>query len=139
MTNKTTTHDGLTIISNDKSIDSIKIQQNKSFSEANAASINVTKHSEIYSILAIYRSPSGDIKTFCNELEMELKTMKTGHKVVIEDININTLDRSTNTSAYINTFNAKGFTQCIEKPTRVTTSSKSCIDHIFINPKNSNI
>jgi hypothetical protein len=136
-TNKTTTHDGLTIISNDKSLDSINITHNKAFSEANVASISLSKNSEKYSILAIYRSPSGDIKTFCNELEIELKSMVPGHKVVIGDININTLDNSANSAAYINILNAKGFTQCIDKPTRVTTSTKSCIDHIFTNPKNS--
>jgi len=85
------------------------------------------------SILILYRF-HGNIKDFLKEFEHILINEKYNNLIVVGDININILNefKSSEKDDYLNLMSEHGLESCIKVPTRVTPSSKSCIDHIFI-------
>uniref|UniRef100_A0A8D8QVA8 Tick transposon n=2 Tax=Cacopsylla melanoneura TaxID=428564 RepID=A0A8D8QVA8_9HEMI len=97
----------------------------------------------ITSIVCIYRVQSFSIIQFLNEIEHKIFPLWSScnnhkHKIIIGDININILPetlQSTSTE-YLNSLSEFGFVPCINNPTRVTTESSTCIDHIFYSGDN---
>ncbi|KAF0705629.1 otoferlin-like [Aphis craccivora] len=91
-----------------------------------------------FGILAIYRSPSGNIIKFIDELNIVISNIIKSYKniplILIGDININTLDTTNSTAIYLDLLTAFGFTQYINRPTR--PKSNTSIDHILINDYN---
>lgn len=88
-----------------------------------------------YVINAVYRLPSTDINLFLNDLQLVLERCSTRNTVYIftGDININLLDQQDpGTNHYLNIMSANGFLSYINKPTRVTQTSQTCIDHYFV-------
>lgn len=91
------------------------------------------------SILGIYRTPSiSDINPFVDSLETTLKQHKKLLPILVGDINVN-INYPNNTSEksdyYLNTLSALGYISCINAYTRVTDTSKTIIDHMFIPEK----
>lgn len=85
----------------------------------------------------LYRSPAGSIENFENHVKNILTDHKgTGKNVyLVGDFNLNVLDFNTNKSVqnFFNSVFQNGFIPLINKPTRVTRSSATAIDHIITN------
>ena len=71
--------------------------------------------------------------SLCDTLNTLNKT-KTDY-IIVGDININTLkyNIAQNVTDYVNALHSVGCNVCIDSPTRVTSDSSSCIDHIYSN------
>lgn len=88
-----------------------------------------------YNLTAVYRLPSTDIRIFLNEVESFLLRSVANDSlyIFVGDINLNLLDEfDNNVNLYLNLMATHGFLSYINKPTRVTHSSSTCIDHFFI-------
>jgi len=86
-------------------------------------------------IASIYRKPDSDIKTFNKILEERLQEWKKRKVVICGDTNLDIIKEEDHkdTRDYINKLNENGFSLKIKCPTRVTTKSATCIDHIATN------
>ena len=82
----------------------------------------------------IYRHPGGNIDHFNSALNDTIKKIKaTTLAITLGDININLLKvENVHTSNYLNNYLENNFIPCITIPTRITHSSQTLIDHIFI-------
>lgn len=86
----------------------------------------------------LYRSPSGNINQFLDTLRQHLEyTGRNYHNdwinTVVGDMNLDILNKLAQTSNdYLNLMAQYGYISFINKPTRVTCHSSTCIDHIFI-------
>ena len=109
----------------------ISVDQNK----------NVPSNSKDYKpnfvVGIIYRHPDHKYEKFCECLCDTLNTLnktKTDY-IIVGDININTLkyNIAQNVTDYVNALHSVGCNVCIDSPTRVTSDSSSCIDHIYSN------
>ena len=85
----------------------------------------------------MYRHPSSDISTFEEAYLSVIEKMKTNQKfIVVGDFNINydQLEAAPSMVAnYINSINMLGCVQFINKPTRITKTSSTIIDHVYAN------
>ena len=82
----------------------------------------------------IYRRPSrlaADLDKFYFDLDRYLHSNKHAYHIVTGDININIL--SPNASEYLDIMHLYNFSSLISIPTRVTTDSSTCIDHLYAN------
>lgn len=91
-----------------------------------------------FSLTASYRPPSICINTYLSELKNYLTNLQDDNiEIFIGDINIDILNHFNNdVNNYLNILAANGYLSYINKPTRATELSSSCLDHIFI--KNAN-
>jgi hypothetical protein len=133
--------DGIAIFVKSARIDSFTFKSDWLKHSANAANLIFTFEKEIYSILNIYRSPSTNIDMFLEELEFAIDSMllsKSMYQIIIGDINLNIIGERLNNkhNQYLNLLFSKGFTPCINSPTRETQISSTCIDHIFFRSSN---
>lgn len=88
---------------------------------------------EIYST---YRPPSTSTETFITDLQKYIeKTSEADIKIIIGDINIDILKQETTSNEYTNSLANLGYTSFINKPTRETTNTSTCIDHCFVKMK----
>lgn len=87
------------------------------------------------SIVAVYRYHAYHAQDFLKDISDSLsENNATQDCVIIGDMNIDLLkDDSTD---YINILASHGFTSCINVPTRITETTESCIDHVFIRSLN---
>lgn len=87
-----------------------------------------------FAVLAVYRSPNTDINLFfdvlCNCLSYLQKPGKNQNIILCGDFNINILLDSSETIDFINHLNSYNVKLTINEPTRVSRTSKSCIDNI---------
>lgn len=142
LTNKLTTHDGISIFINNDAFDIYTVSANHLITQANAVEVKATKNKDTYNIMAAYRSPSSNCSIFIEELSTVSSTMNAKYNLILGDININinesTIKSESKTSNdYLNALASNGFISCINNDTRVANNSRTCIDHIFL--KNSNI
>ena len=85
----------------------------------------------------IYRHPGHNHKQFsknlCNTLEI-LNSRKQNY-VIVGDINLDSqkYNVASNITEYINLLNSLGCNLFVDKPTRISGSSSSCIDHVYSN------
>lgn len=90
-------------------------------------------------VIAVYRSPSqAHIDNFLEHLNDLLHSVSTcNHEVILcGDININILDtNNSKCQQYLSLMTYHGLKPCITSPTRVTSSTESCIDHIMLKSK----
>ena len=89
-------------------------------------------------ICNIYRSPSGDLNGFLEQLTIFLRNLarhRNKHIILAGDTNIDLLDygRIDSVNKYVDTLAEHGFAPVISRPTRVTDHSATIIDHIFVN------
>jgi len=101
--------------------------------DCNSIEINFKYNLHNYKIIGIYRSPSLAINNFLMGIDSYLSDISINDKVIIcGDMSINILDKSSEVSNYLNITASYNFISCIDSYTRVTETSMSCIDHIFI-------
>lgn len=91
-------------------------------------------------IVLLYRPPTGDMCIFLNNLTSILVFIFSFGKniVVLGDFNVNFLKENQQTKDLLNLFNTFGLKQTIFEATRVTATTSSCIDNIFVNIPNFN-
>jgi uncharacterized protein YktA (UPF0223 family) len=89
-------------------------------------------------LIAIYRPPSSNKKSFLQEIDQHLKfkSDQLGDEILVGDININLLKSADKiTQDYETVMSENGFVNCIYAPTREESSgnnfSSTLIDHIF--------
>ena len=87
-----------------------------------------------YIISSIYRHGNGKIAHFVSALENTLNKLDPKDIVILSgDFNINLLNiHHKDTSDYYTTLAAHNFLPYIISPTRITDTTATCIDHIFI-------
>jgi Reverse transcriptase (RNA-dependent DNA polymerase) len=85
-------------------------------------------------LTAYYRSPAMNKQQYIDDLQNYFtKIEKECLEVYVGDINIDLRDKDSNdTINYVNLLNSEGYISYINKPTRVTQTSKTTIDHIFV-------
>ena len=125
--------------------DSLQYKERKKLSELSlegefecaAVECTVSKHPTI--IIAIYRPPSGSLKTFLAKIEQLLNIIHVENKVMFMagDFNIEMKDNNNNKNEFFSIVHSFQMRECILDYTRITNNSKSCIDNIFTNLENS--
>jgi len=91
--------------------------------------------------IILYRSPNDNLKSFLTGIDLFLSQINKQYiNIISGDINVNVMNNTNISNDYLNIMARNGFIPCIiNKFTRVTNHSKTCIDHIFINNIDSNI
>jgi hypothetical protein len=104
-------------------------------SVANVVSITCLKSG--ISFLGMYRSPSQtDMDEFLRVLDRLLTELPKGKiNIIAGDFNINILEKNKYVEEYKCLLSEHGFVSTINKPTRETQFTKTCIDHIFVRSK----
>ena len=94
-------------------------------------------------VSCIYRAPGTSVDIFTDQLELLITTVKNTSKTIFlcGDFNIDLLKYNNNkgTQHFIDMLFSLGIYPLIDKPSRITDSSATLIDNIFINELNSNI
>ena len=87
----------------------------------------------------IYRHPDGNINEFCEKLEPTLEKIakhKFSQGIIIGDLNINLLkyndSKHKNVKTYVELLVSHGFLPQTVLPSRITSSSATLIDHVFM-------
>lgn len=98
--------------------------------------VDITKYNIQIQVIALYRSPSGSIAKFNEDLGILLdncrKKKKYDMSFFVGDINVDILGGNSEAEEYLNVMSEYGYESMINDYTRVTTISKSCLDHIFV-------
>lgn len=90
---------------------------------------------DVCSVLSVYRSPSGSLPAFLQDLAGVLSTLPS-KSLVVGDVNIdqnfeNDLDMQS--IHYFNILNEHGFYNVIQSPTRISNTKSSLLDHMLMN------
>jgi hypothetical protein len=90
--------------------------------------------SRVFSLLAVYRTHDSDSMAFIDKLNNHYQgSGRDRTYIFLGDINLNILnDNNLLIDHYLNTMYNLGFVKCIDKPTRVSDNSSTCLDHIFV-------
>lgn len=102
--------------------------------DSNCLALNVNKNNKLFSGLAFYRSPNGDLNHFLEKLPNLLSSTIKPNSIhfVTGDININIIGQIPHQNHdYLNIMTSAGLISILNKPTR----EKNCIDHMFITNK----
>lgn len=92
--------------------------------------LNLKFGTRTISFLAIYRSPSQPIAEFLQELETVLES-DISPTYLLGDINIDILQQQQlYVEQYLNLTSSLGYEMLIKEPTRVTSNTSTCIDHL---------
>ena len=95
------------------------------------------KNLEILLITAVYRTPKGNNKLFKNFCKDFLNKQEMSNKAafLLGDFNLNASDYDTNKEVkdFFNLVFQNGFLSLVQRPTRVTRTSATVIDHILTN------
>ena len=86
-------------------------------------------------VMAIYKSPSTDYKVFSQIFDsLQFLVSKYRHVVILGDMNVNYLRKEDVKYRFFNSeiVEPLGLTQIIEKPTRITETTKSLLDIILV-------
>ena len=96
--------------------------------------IEFSKNNCKFIVCCIYRHVNGNVQHFNTALQASLEKLDRNSVVVIAgDMNINLLNiEHGDTLDYYTTLTANNFLPYILSPTRITDTSATCIDHIFI-------
>ena len=96
---------------------------------------DVTIDNKTISILNIYRSPTYLNDKFLYKYEEIIEKVKTRLCYALGDYNFNliNIDKHTATEDYYNLMISNSFKTLITKPTRITQTNKTLIDHIWTN------
>lgn len=96
--------------------------------------MNFEIDSYMFCVISVYRLPSTNSLRFINELDDLLGTVGRNRICVFAgDINIDILNPHEDVAnRYLNIIAENGFLSYVNKPTRVTATSSTIIDHIFV-------
>ena len=98
--------------------------------------IKLLNSNNVTNILGIYRPPSGDVSVFLDKLEelIENYNLTKNDSIIMGDFNICLLKEiNDNLNGLNNMMSRYYFSPMINKPTRVTKTTLSIIDHIWVN------
>lgn len=123
-------NDGVTVFIKN-SLKLINISYNM-ITDCNSIEISLNIDNKFINIIGIYRSPNSNIDKFLESLNNYLEHLDDHNKrfIIAGDLNINIMDTNVS-SDYLNIMASNNFISCINNFTRVTNTTKSCIDHIF--------
>ena len=95
----------------------------------------ITINNKNTTILNVYRSPNGLNNTFPTQFEYVIEKAKSKICYIMGDFNYNliNLDKHKPTEDYYNMLISSSFKPLILKPTRITETNKTLIDHIWTN------
>lgn len=87
----------------------------------------------------VYRPPQADMNEFLNDLETVFTFLTNNSKraVIMGDMNIDIL--GTNHGDYSNLLDSFGFQNYIDTPTRITSTTSTCLDHVLCNFESTHI
>jgi len=89
-----------------------------------------------FTVVCVYRSPSDSIHEFLHQYKKYISSIREDTVVIAGDMNINIQDATLSTHLeYLDIMAENGYMSCINKPTRETDISSTCIDHIFFKCK----
>ncbi|KAG6453216.1 hypothetical protein O3G_MSEX008022 [Manduca sexta] len=89
-----------------------------------------------YIILYVYRPPSSNILAFISKMEDILKKLKMNNNILVcGDFNIDLLVDSTDKRLFLNLLQSFNLNCQFLEPTRLTTTSATCIDNVISNFK----
>ena len=95
------------------------------------------KTKENFVVGVVYRHPRDDYTEFSNSLCKSLHILNSSktNYVIVGDFNVNTLKYNlvNNVTDYVNAIGSYGTNLFIDKPTRVTDHSATCLDHVYSN------
>lgn len=83
------------------------------------------------SVLAVYRLQEFSIDSFIEEFDSLLNKIDNLTLIVSGDLNIDLLKKNSQVDNYLIKTSSHGLFPLIEQPTRVTTETSTCIDHIL--------
>ena len=91
---------------------------------------------DTYTIGCIYRHPNGNISHFTDALKTSLAKVKTKNPIIISgDININLINHDHHlVRDYLDALIELQLIPLITLPTRITDTTATCIDHIYLRP-----
>ena len=108
-----------------------------SYNIVNAESIWLEVATDDFTVVVgiIYRKPNTDITEFQQSLVCTLDQMKVDRRkcILLGDFNIDIHISGNYADMFLTSLTCLGMHQLIQSPTRVTSSSKSLIDHIYSN------
>ena len=120
-----------------KDIDKHKLVTNLSFSDEfnNCLAVEITLNNKTTTFLNIYRSPNNNNDIFIKKLENTIEKLNTRTCYAIGDMNYNLINHNKHspTKTYYDIFSTASFKPLITKPTRITDTSATLIDHIWTN------
>jgi hypothetical protein len=109
------------------------------FMESFGLEININKNS-IFRIIGIYKAPFVKIKEFNENFETFLNNVGSTKTYILGDFNIDLLSNKDNlVQDFINIMHMHSFSPIINKPTRITKTTATLIDNIWINSKSNNL
>lgn len=101
--------------------------------------IQIDNHKFLRGVISHYRSPSISPNNYTlalSDLFCNNHFKGCDIELFVGDININLLDtQSLIVNEYLNCLSSHGYLSKVNKPTRTTSYSKTCIDHIFMKSK----
>lgn len=85
-------------------------------------------------VVCVYRSPDGCIKTFLEKFELLLNHLKSKKKQLIlcGDFNIDFLNSDATITEFRSLIRSYNLIETIDTPTRIASNSKTCLDQIII-------
>jgi len=88
----------------------------------------------MHGVTAFYKPPPASADIFIAEFSEFLSNLnKNAIEVYVGDVNIDLSDRYNRVvNEYLNIADSNGFISYVNKPTRVTNTSSTCIDHFFV-------
>lgn len=122
-------------VSNEVQVNQIS---NNAFTTADTLLLTIEYNKIYFNLFCLYRLQEFSTKNFIDELEVFLSQI-SNNTIYVGDANLNLFDQSQCIQKYHNLLNNNGFLSLINSPTRITNSSRTCIDHIFVKHKNINV
>ena len=101
--------------------------------------LNVKLDSKSYFVIgtSLYRHPGSNALVFCEKLNATLSNLNKSNKkfLILGDLNLNTTGCNQHPYAndYLNILSSKAAFPLITKPTRITSTSSTLLDHIITN------
>ena len=127
-------------ITNVKELHTLKLTTscNCSRCEVESLFMQLTHKGTTYVLGGIYRHPNGNTQHFTDDLEKLCTNLNKGITTILAgDINIDLIKfHEPNTLNYLTTLLSERFLPHITLPTRITSHSATCIDHVFVREPN---
>ena len=127
--------EALIYVSKDIQFHTINLDQFNSEKDIEICALRLSLASSSYTIICIYRSPSGDFNYFLNQLETVLnKLHKVSTKLIVcGDFNVNHFKDNSRKLLLDSLFASYSLFSTVSFPTRISNNSSTLIDNIYIN------
>ena len=135
--NRSKKHGGGVITYIHEDISTFKLNKKLTFMDEfnHCLATDITVNDKTTTVLNVYRSPSTNNTEFTSKLGDILQKLNNKKCYIMGDFNFNLININNHlqTEEYFNIMTSHSFKPLITKPTRITHSSKSLIDHIWTN------